>query len=198
MKIKLGISIVVALFAGFCFGWWGHGVTTSLSIEKFHAQDFAPFTFAYPERQNANWQGHNDGFMYSMGIPTDNTGLILSGHARKGAAFEVRAQGTSTEVTLMQYIDATYPSPSSGVLEWRTSMEPYTSPDQKFSGYIVNYEQDGMAGYTGEILIIKSNQSCGSSNPSDCSLVYYTLDNIANMYTPTEFAEIVASIKYSL
>jgi hypothetical protein len=198
MKVKLWVSISVALFAGVCLGWWEHGMTTSLSVGRFYVQDYAPFTFAYPERPNGNWQGSNDGFTYSTGIPTDNTGLILPGHATKGAALEVRAQGTSTEVTLTQYIDTTYPAPFSGVIEWRNSMRPYSSPDQKFSGYIVNYEQDGMAGYTGEALIIKSNQSCGSSNPSDCSLVYYTLDNIANMYTPTEFSEIVASIKPSL
>jgi len=197
--------LVLGLVTGACLGWWVHSVTilqssniAALQTEgegKFYAQSSMPFSFMYPKRSNANWQSNNSGFYYSAGIPINDTGLLLDSKGSVIPTLEVRLdEATTSDFVLMDYINIKYPVPASGVLEYRTSLAPYESSDHKFSGYFVTYEVEGMAGYSGEVLVLKSNEGCYSDNPTDCSYLVYAVDNIAGMFSSDEFQKIASSI----
>lgn len=199
------VGLVIAFAIGAYVGWEykqaPSELTSSAAVPttgRFYAESFTPFSFVYPKRLNAIWEGTNSSFYYSVaGIPTDAKGLVLSFKPTTLPSLKVSVDidgATTTDFALMKYIDTKYPSSAYGKVEYRTSLTPYESTDHQFSGYFVNYEVDGMAGHSGEALVLKLNKGCNSPNPSDCSYMTYTIDNVSGMYTPSDFQKIADSI----
>lgn len=196
--------LAIALLAGVCFGWWGNSYLsspktvdpTTTSVGKFYAQDFTPFSFNYPKRPNAIWLAAESSYDYSAaGIPTDANGLVLSSKPTVTPNLEVRLEmATSTNFILKTYIDAKYPSSAYGAIQYRTGLVPFESADHEFSGYFIKYEVDGMAGHSGEVLIFTLHKGCNSATPTDCSYVAYAIDNVADMYTESEFQKMTESV----
>ncbi|HQT83192.1 MAG TPA: hypothetical protein PLW99_03525, partial [Candidatus Paceibacterota bacterium] len=124
--VGLVIASSIGAYAGWKYSQAPRELASSAVVPatgRFYAESFTPFSFVYPKRPNAIWLGTERSYYYSVaGVPTDANGLVLSFKPTTLPSLEVRVDGaTTTDFSLIKYIDTKYPSSAYGKVEYRTS-----------------------------------------------------------------------------